>query len=602
MLVAEGNLRRNLNNMTTHTEPAWEPTTKPKKNVFRFWRPSLSGSTRIPALVLGATLYFCAGFEDAHAVDYHVGPNQAFNSIGAVPWTGLAPGDTVYIHWRTEPYREKIFISNSGTADQPIRVLGVAGPEGQLPVVDGENATTSTQFKYPYPGTPARGLVAFSRSQAELDGYKPKYITIDSLELRNAAPPYTFKDAQGNAVPYQANAASVFIERAENITISNCTITGSGNGLFVASNDSEPFQSREILVQGNYIYGNGNVNSDRHHNVYTEAIGITYEFNHFGPLRPGAFGNNLKDRSAGTVIRYNWIENGAQQLDLVDAEGSYPQALKDPRYRTTLVYGNVFINAVTNASVVHYGGDTGAPEIYRKGTLHFYHNTVIVRSDQRVRWRTALFRLDTNDESADVRNNIFYNVADVPGAPLNELSFLVVSGKAQLGVNWISEGWLRSRSGADAEGTVTGAENLITGTDPGFTSFASGDYSLKPESPCVDKAMPRAEALAQDFEVVKQYVLHQKSTARIRAGAALDLGAFEARGSGALLSVQRLPSGQLQIRLAGSAGNYRLEGSSDLRSWASSGTGQSADGNLEFPLVSGNANFGFYRAVLLPAQ
>lgn len=46
------------------------------------------------------------------------------------------------------------------------------------------------------------------------------------------------------------------------------------------------------------------------HNSYTESQGIVFEFNHYGPLRAGCPGNNLKDRSTGTVIRYNWIEGG----------------------------------------------------------------------------------------------------------------------------------------------------------------------------------------------------------------------------------------------------------------------------------------------------
>ena len=59
-----------------------------------------------------------------------------------------------------------------------------------------------------------------------------------------------------------------------------------------------------------------------HHNSYTAAIGITFEYNRYGPLLAGAGGNNLKDRSAGMVARYNWIEGGNRQLDLVDAEDS----------------------------------------------------------------------------------------------------------------------------------------------------------------------------------------------------------------------------------------------------------------------------------------
>ena len=233
--------------MTTHTHPEL---------------PAIIGERRngLGLLLIGIGL---AGFMfEARAADYHVGPGQTLNSIGAVPWPSLAAGDTVFIHWRAEPYREKIFISNSGAADRPIRIAGLPGPQGQQPVIDGQNATTSSQFRFPYPGTAARGLVVISRSQAQLDGYKPKYIEIDGLELRNAAALYTFQDAQGQVVQYRPNASSVFIERGEHITIRNCTVTGSGNGLFVASGDSEEFQSREIFVHGNQIFGNGNANSD----------------------------------------------------------------------------------------------------------------------------------------------------------------------------------------------------------------------------------------------------------------------------------------------------------------------------------------------------
>ena len=57
-----------------------------------------------------------------------------------------------------------------------------------------------------------------------------------------------------------------------------------------------------------------------------------------------------------------------------------------------------------NRQIVHYGGDNGTTSKYRKGTMLFYQNTVVsTRTD-----RTTLFRLSTNDEAADARNNIFY--------------------------------------------------------------------------------------------------------------------------------------------------------------------------------------------------
>src|SRR5262249_15817069 len=160
------------------------------------------------------------------------------------------------------------------------------------------------------------------------------YLHIEGLEVRGGyhgdnARPNTYTDFKGQKRTYSHNAASIFVERGEHIVIRNCTITGSGNGLFVASGDSEAVQSPHILVEGCYTHGNGNVGRDREHNVYTEAIGIVFQNNRFGRLRPGSKGLNLKDRSAGTVVRYNWIEGGARLLDLVEPQESAKAAIKE---------------------------------------------------------------------------------------------------------------------------------------------------------------------------------------------------------------------------------------------------------------------------------
>ena len=104
----------------------------------------------------------------------------------------------------------------------------------------------------------------------------------------------------------------MFIEKGAHIVVRNCILDDNGNGLFIANGTSD------VLVEGNSIYGNGNSGSIYEHNTYTEALGIVYQYNHFGPLCANCLGNNLKDRSAGTVVRYNWIEAGNRQLDLVD--------------------------------------------------------------------------------------------------------------------------------------------------------------------------------------------------------------------------------------------------------------------------------------------
>src|SRR5690606_4653520 len=122
------------------------------------------------------------------------------------------------------------------------------------------------------------------------------------------------------------------------------------------------------VIRGNHLFGNGNVDSIYEHNSYTESKGITFEFNHYGALCDGCLGNNLKDRSSGTHIRYNWIENGNRQLDLVDSD--HDELTSDTDYLDTYVYGNLLIEAEGegNRQIIHYGGDGESLDTYRKGT------------------------------------------------------------------------------------------------------------------------------------------------------------------------------------------------------------------------------------------
>src|SRR5262249_15631872 len=78
---------------------------------------------RAPRL-LAATLGLILCAAPARGFDYHVGPEQRYTAIGAVPWYKLAPGDNVFIHYRQTPYFEKFLISTRGTAAKWIRVLG----------------------------------------------------------------------------------------------------------------------------------------------------------------------------------------------------------------------------------------------------------------------------------------------------------------------------------------------------------------------------------------------------------------------------------------------------------------------------------------------
>jgi hypothetical protein len=465
----------------------------------------------------------------ASGATYEIGPGKAYASIGAAPWSNLVAGDTVKIYWRTEPYREKILLSRSGTAAAHVHVVGVPGPNGELPILDGQNATFSPQFKFGWAPLQDFGLVIVSRAGDQPWGSEPSYIDIEGLETRNACVPNTYKDVTGATRSYDFGASGVYINAGAHISIRKCTIDGNGNGLFVKSGGDVSTLSQDILVENCYIYGNGNSGRIYEHNIYTEALGIVFQGNHIGPLRAGAGGNTLKDRSSGTVIRYNWIELGAPAhvLDLVEAQDGYPQIAADPSYHQTYVYGNILVNGPQGATtLVHYGSDC-LPNHARRGTLYFYNNTVVNVVDQKNRWRSVLFLVDSNQQVVDLRNNILYNGPATAGSPAPEFDLLNDSGVVNCGVNWISPGWRNGSTALPFTGKVRGADKIITNptNNPGFVGLKRRNLALAAGSHCINRA-GRLPAKAK-YPVTGEYN-RRRVVARIsnQSGEPRDLGAF----------------------------------------------------------------------------
>ena len=189
-------------------------------------------------------------------------------------------------------------------------------------------------------------------------------MVIENLEVKCGRGPYTFTDGDGATQTYTTNASAIRIEAGEYITIRNCIMHDSANN-FLTSGLSE-----EVVCEGCYIYDGGYGAPE--HNIYTESHGITFQYNQLQPLRTSGTANegiNLKDRSASTCVRYNWIEGGVRQVNLVE---SYDyQTIRDyPGYGTEdRVYGNILImNANSNGNEHFlYGGDmgTGYEQYYR---------------------------------------------------------------------------------------------------------------------------------------------------------------------------------------------------------------------------------------------
>jgi len=514
---------------STPTMAAWEPDTMTHRFPPR---------TPLDVTIAIATFVF-SGLVDpsfATALTRHVGPGQPFAAIGDIAWESLAPGDSVLIHARPAPYAEKWVLCRVGTQALPIVVKGIPDGSGNLPVITGLNATTRPQLNF---WSENRGIIKIGGANTPPD-VMPAWIVVENLDLTSAHTPNTFTGRNG-VTAWAGNAAGIYIEKGQHIVVRGCRFRDCGNGFFSA------YQSSDVLVEGCRYDDNGNASSIFEHNNYTETFGITFQYNWFGPLKIGAGGNNLKDRSAGCVIRYNWIEGGNRQLDLVDSD--YPELYDDPSYRNTFVYGNVMIerDADGNSQVAHYGGDSGSTSHYRQGTLWFFHNTVVSRRAG----NTTLFRLSSAGETADARNNIVLVTATG-----NRLAMLDLAGTLTITQNWFKTGWVNSHSGA--ANVINNGQ--ITGSDPGFRNVAADSFELKATSPCLDQASAAAPATLPGHAVVREYVRHQSSRARPTNGAR-DLGAYEyatvsAVPDGGVRSIARLlaansPSrGPFQFRLA----------------------------------------------------
>ncbi|WP_456379814.1 right-handed parallel beta-helix repeat-containing protein [Thiolapillus sp.] len=497
--------------------------------------------------------------------DYPVGPGQAYTSISDVPWGSLEPGDTVRIHHKPAPYREKIIIRTSGTTQNPLRICGVKGSNGERPILDGDGATNDPDDAAAYTSyAPMEGLAMIMIYNRDY-GLKDSNIIIDGLHIRNAKNTFSYTRVNGSSDTYENGAACIRIQAGDNIIIRDNEIENCGNGIFTMSQGyNEAHLTRNLLIEGNYIHQNGQADSYREHGLYIQAIGATYQYNRFGSNAAGAGGTTLKERVAGSVVRYNWFEGSSSRfLDLVEVEDAAPWYIVreylnelgctdsnncpgiDPdrlqkvqeaeaMYRKTHVYGNFFnhIGSQTDAgSMVHYGWDNDIA-LAREGSLYFYHNTVSIQEDLNDSWRFRLFDMRNNyggtpksRETIEAFNNIIYYRNETSGEAPAYLCMSNSGGTINFGTNWISN-FNQSETLANCyyddpanAPTLNGLGNLLDGTN----APAPVDSFLQTlDTPLV---IGKAQAMPPAAKPVNhEYRTHQNRNQRPSTN---DLGAME---------------------------------------------------------------------------
>jgi hypothetical protein len=518
-------------------------------------------------------MFLCIGTA-AQGTVFEIGPDKPYATPNDCPWESLNPGDTVLIYWRTNSYLSKWNMHRPGTANAPITVRGVPGPNGELPVIDGNGATQRTALDYYN-----QDRCVFKIGAANNSALTPNYIVIENLEVRGARPPYTYTTKAGTTGGYNNTSSGIYVEIGDSITIRNCIFRDNANGLFTAN------RSSNVLVERNYLFDNGLENLNGQHNSYTESVGITFQFNRYGPLRPTCGGNALKDRSSGTIIRYNWIEGASRQIDLI--ESTYPQITNAANYHKAWVYGNYLVKLADspNRGVIHFGWDTD--QVTKLGPLYLYNNTIIS-----LKTSTTLLNLDATNAWCDSRNNIIYNTS--PGAPLYIIEDM---GRINLTHNWLNTGWVNA-SPSGANYSVTNDSNL-TGSAPGLVSAAAQNYQLTNTSLCIDAGTNLHPSVLPTYDLLVQYVKHQgdKSRALVES---LDLGASEFTTNAlAMLWLQASGHGTNTVLLkGGNRYDYVLQFSTNLIQWVNFSTNTTGTNGLT-TIVDNEATglMRFYRAM-----
>ena len=414
---------------------------------------------------------------------YEVGPSQAFTTLAAVPFPTMAPGSTVRLHnedttgLHPTEYHEYVQISQQATATQPFRMCGVPDSLGNLPIMDGANATGRSDTSVYAAGY---GLLALHTPGWD---WWPSfsasgYVAVEGIEFRNARDGFNYTAPDGSAATWSGFSACIRSNQGLNTSFVGNEMNNCGNGVFSEMNTNGGWHGANVNVlwEGNHVHNSGQVSSPLSHQMYLQAWNEVVQFNRVDGYTPGAQGANLKSRGIGSIIRYNYFGDGAlRQLDLVDVQDTtetmtfaaflwggtasikyiepqdpYPAdriAAEQEAWNSHFVYGNIYLNS-SAVYPIHFGMDHDGGEPARKGSLYWYNNTFYEKlcgGCQGQRW--TLF-----DTSAGGGNNIpqtefqtvqaFNNIIwmDDPARPIfqwnNYNTFIGVAGKNVITANW----------------------------------------------------------------------------------------------------------------------------------------------------------------------
>lgn len=468
---------------TTTTTPTSETTTTTPTTTTPTvaLAPAMSSDTTWPPAYSGA-VYTAAGCSAALRGSnrtFDVGPDKTYKELTDVPWLSLTAGDVVNIYYRDTPYKTWFGLRAIGTAAAPVTINGVTNSSCVRPTISGDGAVPATDAKAAGFGSDIQGagLIIIHRSPTDaLASHKAAYIAIKNLTFTNARRGYSFKNYSGASVAYPTFSTGIYAVRVDRLLVENSEFVNNGVGIFTNSRGGSTIDfSSYITIRGNKFDLNGYDDSYYEHGLYVQGRRVLYEGNYIGQARAGS---SLKDRSSGTVVRYNFVKASARALDLVETEEDvYQTGIRnlrdDPLYDYAWVYGNTIVNDYSSAygssiRLVHWGHDNDLTKSHQ-GKLYFFNNTVVHRGYNSSAWYVSLFQMGSNwgevtsasTFGIDAWDNVFTSEGNAQGTvewravwDLGTLNFK--------GVNFLPTNWKTKTSGTTATVNSTGS-TVLTG-------------------------------------------------------------------------------------------------------------------------------------------
>jgi hypothetical protein len=354
--------------------------------------------------------------------DYEVGAGKKYPSLESTPASGtLKPGSIIRV-WNTDTtgsspstFHEYYQIASTGTAAQPIILCGVPDSLGNLPVIDGSNATGQPTVVNNGAAAGA-GIISVWPGAGTPYGYwqsgsaGPSYVTVTGLHIAHGTPNYNYTPPGGGApTAYQQFTACLNIRSGSYIDLGGNHLDTCGLGLFTADNGNNGWVSITQLVTmtGSHVQNAGISGQNGEHEAYVQTWYALLQGNLFDNYNPQASGSAIKWRGVEGIFRYNNIlSGGARLLDLVEVQDAtsyvtFEQYLSFPgdtncddsnyclgdtagpnilagyqeSFQKDFVYGNELWGNST-LQQIHYLADGGSGMQDRNGTLYFFSNTL----------------------------------------------------------------------------------------------------------------------------------------------------------------------------------------------------------------------------------